>query len=102
VAVMEPPIEGMYEVATPPHVAGKKGQVPQRNWPLIVEWVRQRPHRVFCAPGVKTGDHDRLKTEYPDVEFLGTDHRIKKSPTGKEFQVVDVWVRYPKQDDDEG
>jgi hypothetical protein len=99
---MEPLPEGLYEVSTPPNGAGKRGKTPAYDWSAIVGWARANPNRTACARGVKADDHKEVKALYPDVQFLGLSHRMRKSPNGKETQVVDVWVRFPKETEDEG
>lgn len=96
---MEPMIQGLFEVASPPNGAGQRGKVARYDWDAIANELRRRPHRGFVALNVRSDEVDDLKAYYPDITFLGMTHRMVKTPSGKETKTCDVYMRFPKSEE---
>jgi hypothetical protein len=92
---MEPAPEGLVEVASPPASAGKRGiKIRNRDWELIVEFLRARPWRRFLVMDEPAGWLSDLRKKYPDIEFVGHNNHLAETAKGLGHrQVCDIYVR---------
>lgn len=91
---MEPMIEGLIEVSSPPQSAGRRGRVTNRDWAAIVEVLRARPWRWYLARNEPAANVPRLRERYPDIEFAGHNrHLAQTARNGAYREVADLYVR---------
>lgn len=96
---MQPMVQGLFEVASPPNGAGQRGKVSRYDWDIITEELRRRPHRGFVALFVRSDEVVDLKARYLDITFLAYGHHVVRSAGGKETKMCNVYVRFPKLDE---
>ncbi len=92
---MDPGIEGLIEVASPPQAAGKRGRLVSHDWDAIVAELGRRPWRYFVARNIPSNTVPGLRERHPEIEFLGHDYRLRFRQADKQPQkVCDLYVRW--------
>lgn len=90
---MEPMIEGLVEVASPPNNAGKRGRAPSRDWAAIAERLRGQPWKWYAAYDEPAGNLPDLRRAYPEIRFAGHNNRVVKTTRDSEEKAIcDVYV----------